>query len=85
MEEKGLKRNAGKTNLMICGTGLDLQQSSCEFPCANFYSSISTAMAANTGYIRNKDGCSLDNMLSAGRGRKMVITSHLKTGWKQFR
>ena len=34
MEEKGLRNNAGKTKIMICGTGLDLLQSSGEFPCA---------------------------------------------------
>ena len=34
MEKKGLRVNAGKTKLMICGTGLDLLQSSGEFPCA---------------------------------------------------
>ena len=34
IEEKGLKVNAGKTKIMICGTGLDLLQSSGEFPCA---------------------------------------------------
>ena len=34
MEEKGLRVNAGKTNIMICGMGLDLLQSSGEFPCA---------------------------------------------------
>ena len=33
MEEKGLGVNAGKTKIMICGTGLDLLQSSGEFPC----------------------------------------------------
>ena len=27
MEEKGLRVNAGKTKIMICGTGLDLLQS----------------------------------------------------------
>ena len=32
MEEKGLRVNAGKTKIMICGTGLDLLQSSGEFP-----------------------------------------------------
>ena len=30
MEEKGLRVNAGKTKIMICGTGLDLLQ----IPCA---------------------------------------------------
>ena len=34
MEEKGLRVNTGKTKIMICGTGLDLLQSSGEFPCA---------------------------------------------------
>ena len=34
MEEKGLRVNAGKTKIMIYGTGLDLLQSSGEFPCA---------------------------------------------------
>ena len=34
MENKGLRVNAGKTKVMICGTGLDLLQSSGEYPCA---------------------------------------------------
>ena len=34
MEKKGLRVNAGKTKIMTCGTGLDLLQSSGEFPCA---------------------------------------------------
>ena len=34
MEKKGLTVNAGKTKIMICGMGLDLLQSSGEFPCA---------------------------------------------------
>ena len=34
MEEKGLRVNAEKTKIMICGTGLDLLQSLGEFPCA---------------------------------------------------
>ena len=34
MEKKGLRVNAGKTKIMICGPGLDLLQSSGEFPCA---------------------------------------------------
>ena len=32
--EKRLRVNAGKTKVMICGTGLDLLQSSGEYPCA---------------------------------------------------
>ena len=34
MEGKGLRVNAGKTKIMICGTGLNLLQSLGEFPCA---------------------------------------------------
>ena len=34
VEEKGLRINAGKMKIMISGTGLDLLQSSGEFPCA---------------------------------------------------
>ena len=34
MEKKELRVNAGKTKIMICGTGLDLLQSSGKFPCA---------------------------------------------------
>ena len=34
MEEKGLRVNAGKTKIMIYGTGLDLLQISGKFPCA---------------------------------------------------
>ena len=34
MEKKGLRVNAGKTKITICGTGLDLLQSSGEFPWA---------------------------------------------------
>ena len=33
MEETGLRVNAGKMKIMICGTGLDLLQNSGEFPC----------------------------------------------------
>ena len=34
VKEKGLRVNAGKTKIMICSTGLDLMQSSGEFPCS---------------------------------------------------
>ena len=34
MEKKGLRVNTGKTKIMICCMGLDLLQSSGEFPCA---------------------------------------------------
>ena len=34
IEEKGLRVNAGNMKIVICGTGLNLLQSSGEFPCA---------------------------------------------------
>ena len=34
MEKKGLRVIAGQTKVMICGTGLDLLQSSGVYPCA---------------------------------------------------
>ena len=37
MEKKGLRVNAGKTKIMICGTGLDLLQSSGELLCDIFF------------------------------------------------
>ena len=40
MEEKGLRVNTGKTKVMICGTSLDLLQSSCVYECAVFHSGV---------------------------------------------
>ena len=40
MEEKGLRVNAGKTKIMICGMGLDLLQSSGEFSCAVYRTGV---------------------------------------------
>ena len=42
MEKKGLRVNAGKTKIMICCTGLDLLQSSGEFPCAVCHTGVSS-------------------------------------------
>ena len=54
MEEKRLRVTAEKTKTMICGTGLDLLQSSGEFPCAVCRTGISPfATAASTGCTRN--------------------------------
>ena len=60
MEKKGLK-----TKIMTCGTGLDLLQSSGEFPCAicrtgvlEWAATASSATAASTGCIRNAVGSS---------------------------
>ena len=40
MEKKGQRVNAGKAKIMICSTGLDLLQSSGEFPCAVCHSGV---------------------------------------------
>ena len=40
MEEKGLRVNAGKTKIMICGAGLHLLQSSSEFSCAVYRTGV---------------------------------------------
>ena len=52
MEKKGLWVNAGKTKVMICGTGLDLLQSSGEYPCAVLH----TGVGNNSIYC---NGCKL--------------------------
>ena len=52
MEKKGLRVNAGKTKVMICGTGLDLLQSSGEYPCAVCH----TGVGNNSIYC---NGCKL--------------------------
>ena len=57
MEKKELRVNAGKTKIMICGLGLDLLQSSGEFPCTvcrlEWAATASSAMAASTGCTRS--------------------------------
>ena len=40
MEKKGLRVNLGKKKIMICVTGLDLLQSSGEFPCAIYRTGV---------------------------------------------
>ena len=47
MEKKGLRVNAGKTKIMICGTGLDLLQSSGEFPCAVCHTGVGSNSICN--------------------------------------
>ena len=52
IEKKGLRVNAGKTKVMICGTGLDLLQSSGEYSCAV----CRTVVGNNSNYC---NGCKL--------------------------
>ena len=50
MEEKGLRVNAWKTRIMICGKGLDLLQSSGEFLCAVCHTGVgSNSIFCNGG------------------------------------
>ena len=52
MEKKGLKVNARKTKVVICGTGLDLLQSSGEYLCT-----VCRTGVGNNGIYCN--GCKL--------------------------
>ena len=60
MEKKGLRLNAGKTKVMICDTGLDLLQSSDEYPCAVCRTGVGNnsiyCNGSNLWYIRNAVG-----------------------------
>ena len=132
MEKKGLRVNAGKTKVMICGTGLDLLQSSGEYPCAVCLTGVGNNSIYCNGcklWVHKK--CSglqrlttnpdyryarcmgnarpiegrpqnevqvgpdklevvasfyyLGDMLSAGGGCEITVTSRVKTAWKKFR
>ena len=132
MEKNGLRVNAGKTKVMICGTGLDLLQSSGEYPCTVFRTGVGNnsiycngcklcvhkecsglrrlipnpdyRSARCMGNARSIEGrpqnevqvrldmlevvasfCYLGNMLSAGGGCEITVTTHVKTAWKKFR
>ena len=62
MEEKGLRVNAGKIKILICGMGLDLLQSSGEFNALfvamEWAATASSAKAVSTGCMRNAVGSS---------------------------
>ena len=132
MEKKGLRVNAGKTKVMIYGTGLDLLQSSGQYPWAFCRTGVGNnsiycngcklwvhkkcsglqrltpnpdyRSARCMGNARPIDGrpqselqvgpdklvvvasfCYLGDMLSAGGGCEMAVTTHVKTAWKKFR
>ena len=132
MEKKGLRVNAGKTKVMICGTGLDLLQRSGEYPCVVCCTGVGNNsiycnrcklwvhkkcsglkwLTPNPDYrcarcmwnARPIDGrpqsevqvgpdklevvasfCYLGDMLFAGGGCEMAVTTHVKTAWKKFR
>ena len=130
MEKKGLRVNAGKTKVMICGTGLDLLQSSGEYPCTVCCSGVGNnkiycngcklwvskkcsglqgptpnpdyRCAQCMGNARSIDGrpqsevhvgpdklevvaslCFLGDMLSAGGGCEITVTTRVITTWKK--
>ena len=132
MEKKGLRVNAKKTKVMICGTDLDLLQSSGEYPCAVCRTGVGNNSIYSNGcklwvhkkysglqqLTPNPDNrcarcmgnplpiddrpqsevqvgpdkmevvasfCYLGDMLSAGGGCEIMVTSRVKTAWKKFR
>ena len=60
MKEKGLRVNAEKTKIIICGTGLDLLQTSSHalFVTLEWAATASSAKTVNTGCTRNALGSS---------------------------
>ena len=112
MEKKGLRVNAGKSKVMICGTDLDLLQSSGEYPCAVCHTGVGNNSIYCNGcklWVHKKCSgpidcrpqnevqvgpdklevvasfCYLGDMLSAGGGCEIAVTSCVKTAWKKFR
>ena len=132
MEKKGLKVNAGKTKVMICGTGLDFLQSSGQYPCAVCHTGVGNNSIYCNGcklWVHKKCGglqrltpnpdyrsarcmgnarpfdsrsqsevqvrpvklegvasfCYLGDMLSAGGGWEITVTTCVKTAWRKFR
>ena len=129
MEKKGLNVNAGKTKVMICGTGLDFLQSSGEYPWAVCHTGVGNnsiyckiwmhkkcsglqQLTPNPEYrcarcmgnacpIEGRQQsevqvgpdklevvssfCYLGDMLSAGGGCEMAVTTCVKMAWKKFR
>ena len=132
MEKKGLRVNAGKTKVMIFGTGLDLLQSSGVYPCAVYRTGVGNNSIYCNGcklwvhkkcrglqrLTQNPDYrcapcmgnacpidsrpqsevqvgpdklevvasfCYLGDMISAGGGCEIAVTTRVKTAWKKFR
>ena len=56
LEKKVLRVNAGKTKVMICGTGLDLLQSSGQYPCTVCRTGVGNNSIYCNACIRNAAG-----------------------------
>ena len=83
MEKKGLRVNAGKTKIMICGTGLDLLQSSGEFPCAIYRTGVGSNSIFCNGckhWVHKK--CSGLKRLKKDPDYRCT---RVKTAWKKFK
>ena len=132
MEKKGLRVNAKKTKVLICGEGLDTLRKSGKYPCGVCFSGVGSSSiycggckkwihkkcsglkqlvedptyrcARCLGVARAIDGrpmesvmvgddslevvdsfCYLGDMLCAGGGCSLAVTTRVKTAWKKFR
>ena len=74
MEKKGLRVKAGKTKVMICGTGLDLLQSSGEYPCAVCH----TGVGNNSIYC---NGCKLWVHKKCSGLQRLAPNSDYRCAW----
>ena len=75
MEKKGLRVDAGKTNVMICGTGLDLLQSSGEDPCTV----CRTGVGNNSIYC---NGCKLLVHKKCSRLQRLTLNPDCRCSWE---
>ena len=75
MEKKGLRVDAGKTNVMICGTGLDLLQSSGEDPCTV----CRTGVGNNSIYC---NGCKLLVHKKCSRLQGLTLNPYCRCSWE---
>ena len=73
MEEKGLRVNAGKTKIMICGMGLNLLHSSdvsTSISCTGWAAIASSATAASTGQRPQRE---VNRTCQAGGGSFLLL------------
>ena len=75
MEKKALRVNAVKTKVMICGTDLDLLQSSGEYPCAV----CRTGVGNNSVYC---NGCKLWVLKKCSRLQRLTPSPGYRCAWR---
>ena len=76
-EMKGLRVNAGKIKIIICGKGLDLLQSSGEFPCPVCH----TGVGSNSIFCKGC-GCTRNAVGSSSRQRTLITGRVLARNFK---